>query len=73
MPSKYPVCKPQEVIAAFKKKGYTFISQKGSHAKYGNGEHVYIIPMHEGDLKKWTLKSILEQTETSLDEFNRLR
>lgn len=34
MPSKYPVLKPQEIIRKLGKRGFEFISQKGSHAKY---------------------------------------
>ena len=58
MPSKYPVLKPQEIIRRLEKRGFEFISQKGSHAKYSNGTYSYIIPMHD-EVQKGTLKSIL--------------
>ena len=57
MPSKYPIMKPSEIIKKLEKKGFVFVSQKGSHAKYSNGAHVYIIPMHD-EVQKGTLKSI---------------
>ena len=71
MPSKYPVLKPEEVIRALQKAGFTYKSQKGSHAKYSyNGRNV-IIPMHE-EVRKGTLKSILSQAGLSLAEFEKL-
>ena len=33
MPSKYPIMKPSEIIKKLEKKGFVFVSQKGSHAK----------------------------------------
>ena len=68
MPSKYPIMKPSEIIKKLDKKGFKYISQKGSHAKYSNGIHTYIIPMHD-EVQKGTLKSILRQADVELDEF----
>ena len=42
MGSKYPILKPNEIIAALTKKNFKFISQKGSHLKYSNGKNVVI-------------------------------
>ena len=68
MPSKYPVMKPKEIINKLTKKNFYYVSQKGSHAKYTDGKHVVIIPMHE-EIAKGTLKSILMQAGIELDEF----
>jgi predicted RNA binding protein YcfA (HicA-like mRNA interferase family) len=65
---KYPLLRPREIIAALAKIGYTFKSQKGSHAKYGDGDHVVIIPMHT-EVARGTLKSILNQANLDLDAF----
>ena len=67
MPSKYPVLKPQTVIDCLEDYGFHMVSQKGSHRKYTDGEHVVIIPMHD-ELAKGTLKSILNQAGITLDE-----
>ena len=72
MPSKYPVSTPDEVIKVLKKAGFDFVSQKGSHIKYSNGMHVVIIPDHK-EIKRFTLKSILEQADMDLEEFLLLR
>lgn len=68
MPSKYPVLKPNEIINVLQKRGYAFISQKGSHMKYSDGKHIVIIPNHS-EIAKGTLKGILSQANMSLDTF----
>ena len=45
MGSKYPILKPNEIITALSKKGFKFISQKGSHLKYSDGKNIVIIPL----------------------------
>lgn len=71
MPSKYPVCKPNEVIKVLQEFGFEYVSQKGSHRKYSDGEYVVIIPMHD-EIAKGTLKSILKQANITLEEFVKL-
>ena len=68
MGSKYPVLKPIEIIKCLEKFGFTLKSQKGSHAKYTNGNKITIIPMHD-EVAKGTLKSILELADITLEEF----
>ncbi|MCL2387673.1 MAG: type II toxin-antitoxin system HicA family toxin [Defluviitaleaceae bacterium] len=73
MGSKYPVLKSSEVIKKLKRHGFTFKSQKGSHAKYVKTKDdkstlSAIVPMHY-EVDKGTLQSILEQAGLSLDEF----
>ena len=71
MSGKYPILKPHEIISALSKKGFSFKSQKGSHAKYTNGNQIVIIPMHDS-VARGTLKSILIQADVELEEFLRL-
>ena len=68
MGSKYPVLTPKQVIKGLEAFGFKFISQKGSHMKYGNGINVVIVPNHS-EIAKGTLKSILSMAGISLDEF----
>jgi len=65
---KYPILRPTEIISALSKKGFYFKSQKGSHAKYTNGNFTVIIPMHD-TVARGTLKSILLQANIDLEEF----
>ena len=71
MGKKYPLLKPNEIIAALSKKGFVFISQKGSHAKYSNGYKTAIVPMHD-TVARGTLKSILIQAGIGLEDFLKL-
>ncbi|MBR4754996.1 MAG: type II toxin-antitoxin system HicA family toxin [Lachnospiraceae bacterium] len=69
MPSKYPVCTPEQVCSALVKAGFECVSQKGSHRKYYDGKHTVIVPMHRKDLKKGTLRGILEQADLPIEKF----
>jgi predicted RNA binding protein YcfA (HicA-like mRNA interferase family) len=71
MGNKYPILKPHEIVSALSKKGFVYKSQKGSHAKYSNGNHTTIIPMHDS-VARGTLKSILIQADIELEEFMKL-
>ena len=71
MDKKYPLLKPHEIISALNKVGFSFVRQKGSHAKYSNGLKTVIVPMHE-TVARGTLKSILLQAGIKLDDFTRL-
>ena len=65
---KYPILKSNEIISALSRKGFYFRSQKGSHAKYTNGNRTVIIPIHD-TVARGTLKSILIQANIELGEF----
>jgi len=65
---KYPILKPHEIIAALSAKGFSFKTQRESHAKYTDGKRTVIIPMHD-TVARGTLKSILIQAGLELDEF----
>jgi predicted RNA binding protein YcfA (HicA-like mRNA interferase family) len=68
MTNKYPILRPNEIISALSKKGFVYKSQKGSHAKYSNGHHTIIIPMHD-TIARETLKSILIQANIEIRNF----
>lgn len=52
----------KEVIDLLRLWGFEFISQKGSHAKYSDGKHTVVIPMHgKKGIEKGTYFSILRQ------------
>ena len=65
---KYPILRPDEIISALSKKRFYFKSQKGSHAKFTNGNLTVIIPIHD-TVARGTLKSILFQANIDLEEF----
>ncbi len=72
MGEKLPVVKPKEVAKALLKVGFIKKRQTGSHLiLYRNGK-IVPIPMHNKDLKKGTLKSMIKQSGLSLKEFIKL-
>jgi predicted RNA binding protein YcfA (HicA-like mRNA interferase family) len=54
------------VIKTLLSKGFVFMSQKGSHAKYqlemGKVKKIVIIPVNKKEIPRGTLKSILRQS-----------
>jgi predicted RNA binding protein YcfA (HicA-like mRNA interferase family) len=59
---KLPSLKPQQVVAALERAGFYQVRQRGSHL-------LVTVPMHAGDLKPGTLRSIIRQSRMSVDEF----
>ncbi len=69
-----PSLKPKEIIKILEKLGYKKHRQKGSHlimVKDGSS-HQPVIPMHNKDLKRGTLQSIIKQLGLTTEEFIRL-
>ncbi|TSC74669.1 MAG: hypothetical protein G01um101444_230 [Parcubacteria group bacterium Gr01-1014_44] len=59
------------IVKVLLRKGFVFISQKGSHAKFKYGRYTVIIPMGRKKVPLGTLKSILRQAnlnESDLDK-----
>ena len=59
----------KEVIAALRRAGFDFVSQRGSHAKYrrtGDPTLTVIVPAGRKQIPRGTLRSILRQAQ--LDE-----
>lgn len=66
---KLPALKSKQVIKVLEKAGFVFARQKGSHAIYVKDNLGVTIPIHNKDLKKGTLKSIIKQSGMTVDEF----
>ena len=66
---KLPVLKPKQVIKVLEKAGFCFVLQKGSHRIYIKEEMGIVIPYHNKDLKKGTLKNIIRQSGIKLKDF----
>ncbi len=57
----------KEVLKILKAKGFTKLSQKGSHVKLSNGERTTIVPVHGSkDIPIGTLKNIEKQSGVTL-------
>jgi len=75
MDEKLPALNPKDVIKALKKAGFYVHHQTGSHLsmrhKTDKDKRV-IIPMHNKDLKKGTLRNILIQAGLTAYNFLKL-
>ena len=62
MPKRYSTA---EVLRALYKAGFRQVSQRGSHIKLTDGEHVVIVPAGRKEIRPGTLNSILNQSGLS--------
>ena len=63
---------PSHIIKTLEKKGFVFISQKGSHAKYrkeGKETLTVIVPVHNKEIPTGTFRSILRQSKLTVEDF----
>jgi predicted RNA binding protein YcfA (HicA-like mRNA interferase family) len=68
---RFPVCNANDVVRVLRRNGFAQISQKGSHQKWrhANGRQV-IVAMHGNKpIPIGTLKSIIEGSGLSVDDF----
>ena len=63
-----PVVSGAEVVKALVGAGFVDISQRGSHRKLRRGAATVIVPMHK-ELASGTLRSVIRQSGTSVEEF----
>ena len=64
-----PILTAKQVVKGLERNGFTFARQKGSHATYRHGDgRIAVVPMHSGDLKRGTLRSILRQAGLDADD-----
>jgi predicted RNA binding protein YcfA (HicA-like mRNA interferase family) len=66
---KLPALKSREVVIALEKAGFYRSRQRGSHLQLKKGNLLVTVPMHAGDLKPGTLRSIIRQARMTADEF----
>lgn len=69
--SVLPTLKPEELVRILEKFGYQRYRQKGSHLimiKKGSYYHP-VVPLHNSDIKKGTLRAIIRQTGMTVEQF----
>jgi predicted RNA binding protein YcfA (HicA-like mRNA interferase family) len=76
MTPQLPVLKGRDVLRALRKAGFFVDHIRGSHhilVHHHDPEHAISVPVHAGkDIKKGTLKAILEQAGLTPEEFRKL-
>jgi len=71
MSDKLPALKPREVIRILEKLGFRLYRQKGSHKIFVKDKYQVIVPFHNRELKKGTLRNIIKGTGLTVDEFKK--
>jgi len=71
---RLPVCKPVAVIRVLQRSGFFLDHSTGSHRFFRHPARpgIVTVPFHRKDLKRGTLKSIIEQAGFSVEEFMQL-
>lgn len=74
MTPKLPVASAKDVVRVAERLGFVFRRQSGSHAIYvRQSDHArVVIPMHKGELKRKTLRGIVQDLKITLEEFTSL-
>ncbi len=71
MPKLYSL---KHIIQVLKNKGFFFVSQKGSHAKYrkkGRITLTVVVPIHGKEIPRGTFRSILRQANLTEQDFEK--
>ena len=69
MPKPYSL---RLVLKVLESKGFFFVSQTGSHAKYrkeGSSTFTVIVPIHGQEIRYGTFRSILRQSKLKEEDF----
>ena len=72
---RLPPVKPKVLVAALKRAGFVERQQRGSHLRLFHpiSKRQAVIPMHNRDMKRGTLRSVLKQAAISPEELFDLR
>jgi predicted RNA binding protein YcfA (HicA-like mRNA interferase family) len=68
---KLPATTAKDLVRVAERLGFVFRRQSGSHAIYvrQNDQARVVIPMHKGELKRKTLRAIIQDLKISVEEF----
>jgi predicted RNA binding protein YcfA (HicA-like mRNA interferase family) len=71
---KLPATSAKDLVRVAERLGFVFRRQSGSHAIYvRSSDHArVVIPMHKGELKRKTLRGIIQDLKVSVEEFANL-
>jgi predicted RNA binding protein YcfA (HicA-like mRNA interferase family) len=69
MAGKLPAVKPKRAIKGLERDGFVVHHVTGSHYIMKKGKQRVTVPYHNKDLKPGTLKSIIEQSGLTVEEF----
>ncbi len=67
-----PVLTSRQIIKGLNKAGFVLVRQKGSHQIYKKDAQLVVVPVHPGDLKRGTTKSIIAHAGLEVEDFLKL-
>ncbi len=76
MNGEIPVLKAREILRILERAGFYIHHQTGSHAQLKHRQNPILritVPVHNKDVPKQILRSILKQAQMSIKEFNVFR
>ncbi len=59
----------RQIVKTLEKHQFSFVSQKGSHAKFRRGDLTVIVPMAKKEIPAGTFSSILRQSQLTKKDF----
>jgi len=68
---KQPAATAKDLVRVAERLGFAFRRQSGSHAIYvrASDQARVVIPMHKGELKRKTLRAIIQDLKITVDQF----
>ncbi len=74
MTGKLPAVTAKELVRVAEKLAFAFRRQRGSHAIYvrASDQARVVIPMHKGELKRKTLRAIIQDLGITVEEFHEM-
>ena len=74
MTPKQPAATAKDVVRVAERLGFVFRRQSGSHAIYvrHSDQARIVVPMHKGELKRKTLRGIIQDLKITVEEFANL-
>ena len=74
MTPKLPTATAKDLVRVAERLGFVFRRQRGSHAIYvrQSDQARVVIPMHRSEVKRKTLRAIIEDLKISVEEFGNM-
>lgn len=69
MSQRLPSLKPAELIRVLERNGFWRVPKRKKHRIYTDGTHIVPVPYHNRDLKRGTLRGIIQQAGWTIEEF----
>jgi len=71
---KLPAATSKDLVRVAERLGFVFRRQRGSHAIYvrQSDKARVVIPMHRGEVKRKTLRAIIQDLKISVEEFGNM-